>query len=238
LAGAGALNVLMGLIFLLTVVVFFLIYLGPYRHPGWISPGFAGALLLLGVIAFSTGEFIREAVRKPFVVYNVVLGNQVLPKDIPAMREQGYLESGVWTKAFVAKAYPQVMAGDEDDEDEVPPTIDGGRLLKLPHKDRVRLGEVLFLHHCNDCHAAALGYSAAGRLTQGWPREAVRWQIDHLHDVLFMPPWCGTKDEAELLTDYLMDIRARLPMGMNLKTERENPPTDTSDMLGPEMGGP
>ena len=52
-----------------------------------------------------------------------------------------------------------------------------------------------------------------------------------------MPPWCGTQDEAELLTDYLMDIRARLPMGMNLKTERENPPTDTSDTYGPEMGG-
>ena len=69
----------MVLIFALTIVVFFLLYFGPYRNPGWLSPGFAGSLCLFGIAAFSTGEFIREAVRKPFVVYNVVLGNQVLP---------------------------------------------------------------------------------------------------------------------------------------------------------------
>ena len=84
---ASALNILMVLIFALTVIVFFLLYFGPYRNPGWLSPGFAGSLCLFGIAAFATGEFIREAVRKPFVVYNVVLGNQVLPRDIPAMRE-------------------------------------------------------------------------------------------------------------------------------------------------------
>jgi cytochrome bd-type quinol oxidase subunit 1 len=235
---ASALNILMVLIFALTVIVFFLLYFGPYRNPGWLSPGFAGSLFLFGVAAFATGEFIREAVRKPFVVYNVVLGNQVLPKDIPTMREQGCLESGVWTKAFVAKEYPQVMVADEDEDDEVPPAIDGDRLLKLPHKDRVLLGRVLFLHHCNDCHATELGFSAAGWLIQGWPREAVRSQIDHLHDVLFMPPWCGTPQEAELLTDYLMDIRALPPMGMNLKTERGTPSTETPEMPDSDMGAP
>ena len=42
--------------------------LGPYKNPGWLSPGFAIALFLFGLAAFSTGEFIREAVRKPYVV--------------------------------------------------------------------------------------------------------------------------------------------------------------------------
>ena len=100
LGAAAALNILVVLIFALTVVVFVLLYLGPYRNPGWLSPGFAGSLCLFGIAAFSTGEFIREAVRKPFVVYNVVLGNQVLPEQVLRLRKTGYLDSGLWTKRF------------------------------------------------------------------------------------------------------------------------------------------
>ncbi len=101
LAGVASLNILIVLIFALTIVTFFLLYFGPYRNPGWLSPGFAGALLLFGLAAFSTGEFIREAVRKPYVIYNVVLGNQIMPEEVPQLRDQGYLEGGIWTKAYV-----------------------------------------------------------------------------------------------------------------------------------------
>ena len=100
LVSAAALNVLMALIFALTIAVFFLLYVGPYRNPGWLSPGFAGSLCLFGIAAFSTGEFIREAVRKPFVVYNVVLANQIFPEQVPTLRANGYLEGGTWTKAI------------------------------------------------------------------------------------------------------------------------------------------
>ena len=131
--------------FALTVVVFFLLYFGPYRNPGWLSPGFAGSLCLFGIAAFATGEFIREAVRKPFVVYNVVYGDQLLPQDVPKFRSAGCFESGVWTHAHVAQQYPQTI---------VDGRVDGKRLLALPPKDRIALGEVLFQYHCNDCHAS------------------------------------------------------------------------------------
>ena len=80
LAGVASLNILIVLIFALTIVTFFLLYFGPYRNPGWLSPGFACALFVFGLAAFSTGEFIREAVRKPYVIYNVVLGNQIISR--------------------------------------------------------------------------------------------------------------------------------------------------------------
>lgn len=207
LVSAAVLNVLMLLIFALTVVVFFLLYLGPYRNPGWLSPGFAGSLCLFGIAAFSTGEFIREAVRKPFVMYNVVLGNQILPEEVPKFRQAGYLESGLWTKAYVAERYPQAVVGGK---------VGGGALLKLPINDRVALGEVLFQHHCNDCHAANHGYSAVGALLRGRSREMIRSSIEHLDAVLFMPSWAGTPEEAELLTDYLFRIAPQRPAGMKI----------------------
>ncbi len=241
LASAAVLNVLMALIFALTAVVFVLLYVGPYRNPGWLSPGFAGSLCLFGIAAFATGEFIREAVRKPFVVDGVVLGNHVFPSQVPKLRSRGYLEGGAWTKTYVQQNYPQVvgdrsLAGHDSDsplkkgavaEPQLPGgpqiahgtslahagSIEDQRLRKLPSLDREVLGRVLFLYHCNDCHAGRVGYSALGPLLQGRPRSAILDRIKHLDEIYFMPPWCGTDEEAEMLTDYLMRISPRQPPG-------------------------
>lgn len=207
---AAPLNLLMALIFALTAVVFLLLYLGPYRNPGWLSPGFAGALLLFGLAAFSAGEFIREAVRKPYIVYNVVLGNQILTEEVRTMRASGYLESGTWTRAYVTDHF-----ADRDPELVVGGKIDEKRLLALPKEDQVALGELLFQYHCNDCHAAQIGYSAAGRLLQGRPPSMIRSLVEHLEvGHFFMPPWAGTPEEAELITAYLASIAPPRPEGM------------------------
>ncbi len=208
LQSAGVLNILTMLIFALTAIVFFLLYLGPYRNPGWLSPGFAVALFLFGLAAFSTGEFVREAVRKPYVVYNVVLGNQIFPAEISTLRKDGYLEGGVWTKAYVATNYSDTIVDGK---------IDSKRLLTLPPQDRIALGHVLFQYHCNDCHAVNQGLSAVGPLLRGRPREMILPLILHLDTAhFFMPPWAGTPEEAELMTDYLMDIAPPRPGGMLL----------------------
>lgn len=208
LAVAPVLNVFMVLIFALTLAVFVLLYLGPYRNPGWLTPGFAGALFLFGVAAFSTGEFVREAVRKPYIIYNVVFGNQIFPQEVTPLREKGYLEGGVWTKAFVADRFPQVW----DDKKE---KLDSQRMLALKLEDRQVLGEVIFQYHCNDCHAAKEGYSAAGRLVQGLPRPMVKHLVLNMHLArFFMPPWAGNDAEAELLTDYLTSIAPPRPEWM------------------------
>ena len=205
LASSAVMNMFSGVLLASTLVVLAMIFLGPYLHPNWLSPGFAGLLFLFGVAAFGAGEFVREAIRKPFVVYDVVLSNQVFPDEVPKLRREGYLNGGVWTRAFVAARYPQTMADGR---------IDNRLLLDLPPQDRILLGKTLFQHHCNDCHAAGLGYSSAGLLLKGRPREQVLETVRRLDDNYYMPPWCGTPEEAELLTDYLMTINRPRPAGM------------------------
>lgn len=206
LATAAPLNILIALIFALTIAVFALLYIGPYRNPGWLSPGFAITLFMFGLAAFSTGEFIREAVRKPYIVYNVVFGHQVLPDEVPELRRVGFLEGGTWTKAYVQKHYPKVFENGQ---------ILEKRLLELHPQDQLVLGETIFQYHCNDCHAAREGYSAAGRLLQGRPPEMIQPLVEHLHQVhFFMPPWSGTTEEAQLLTAYLVSIAPPRPTGM------------------------
>jgi mono/diheme cytochrome c family protein len=183
-----------------------MLYLGPYRHPGWLSPGFAILLFAFGLAAFSTGEFVREAVRKPYIVYNAVLGNQLLVEEVPAVRQRGVLESGTWTKALVAARYPQVMRDGQ---------IDATKLPGLPDTDRRYLGEVIFTYQCGNCHATTAGYSAISHLTQGWTRTLIREVVDRTGEVnFFMPPWTGTPEEADLLTAYLASIAHPRPSGM------------------------
>jgi cytochrome bd ubiquinol oxidase subunit I len=212
LASASVLNIFMALIFALTAVVFVLLYIGPYRNPGWLSPGFAASLCLFGIAAFTTGEFIREAVRKPYIVNNVVLANQILPTEVASLRKSGLLEGGVWTKAYVADNYPQAVVAKMTDKDQAKPSIDNLALKSLSYKNRQLLGETIFMHHCNDCHAADVGYSAVGPLLQGRSREAILHRIKNLDENYFMPPWCGTNEEAELLADYLVKINWPRPL--------------------------
>ncbi|MBN2218055.1 MAG: cytochrome ubiquinol oxidase subunit I [Pirellulales bacterium] len=208
LPSAAVLNVFMGLIVAMTAVVFAALYFGPYRNPSWLSPGFAAMMLIFGFGAVSIGEFIREAVRKPYVVYNVVLGNQILPEEMPRLAESGVLAGGTWTRAFVTDRYPELIRDDRLDLD---------RLAALHHADRVALGEVLFQYQCNDCHAAANGYSAVGPLVRGRsPREIQRLILDFRNTHFYMPPWAGTPEEAGLLADYLRAIAPDNPEGMFL----------------------
>ncbi len=206
LSAAAALNVLMVVIFAITIGVFIMLYLGPYRHPGWLSPGFAILLFAFGLAAFSTGEFVREAVRKPYIVYNVVMGNQLLVEEARATQRRGVLESGTWTKALVAARYPQAMRAGE---------IDAAKLLSLPKDDQRYLGEVIFNYQCGNCHATTAGYSAVSHLTRGWTPELIRQIIQRLSEAnFFMPPWTGTPEEADLLTTYLASIAHPRPGGM------------------------
>ncbi len=134
-------------------------------------------------------------------------GTRCFPKRCPSCAPPAICRAACGPGPMWPEHYPQTIVNGR---------IDGGKLLRLPHADRVALGEVLFQHHCNDCHAATEGYSAAGALLHGRSRELVHVIVEHLEAVYFMPPWCGTSEEAELMTDYLMSINPPRPAGMDV----------------------
>ncbi len=203
---AATLNIFVALLAGMTLVILIALYVGPYRNPQWLSPGFAGMLLVVGFATVGISEFVREAIRKPFIIYNVVLGNQILTDEVPAVQAAGYLESGIWTKAWMERKYPQVFVEDR---------IDARRLLQLTPSSRIEVGQTLFQYHCNDCHAIEVGYSPAGPLLGEGTVEEFRHLVLNLHESrFFMPPFCGTIEEAHVLAEYLMTIAQPTPEGM------------------------
>jgi len=215
LTAASALQILTMIIFASSIVVFFMLYFGPYHNPSWITPGFAILLFLFGLAATGTGEFIRESTRKPYIIYDYVLGNNVLVDEIPKLQKDGYLNGGVWTKEFMKVHYPEVFDKNGN--------IDNQKLLQLPEKDQVKVGEVIFQYHCNDCHSRN-GFSAVSDLTRGWTPEMVNTIIIYLDAAhFFMPPWSGTMQEAAVLTKYITSLSQPHPAGMKYSFAKSAP---------------
>lgn len=206
LVGAAALNILMGLLFGLTGLVVVMLYLGPYRNPRWINLGFAILFFSMGLAATAAGEFVREAVRKPYIVYGRILGNGIRSSEVARLRSQGFLDGGIWTRLYLADRYPRAFGPDG--------RVEGARLLSLPARQREEIGRVIFQYHCNDCHAVR-GYSGVSQLTRGWTWEMIHTTVIHLNRAhFFMPPWCGTPEEAVILTDYLKSVSRPYPPGL------------------------
>ncbi len=207
LVGAAALNILVMVVLGASGVVLAMLYLGPYRRPGWVTPGFAILLFCFGLAGVGAGEFVREAVRKPFIIHDVIYGNQIWKDEVESLRGRGYLAGGVWTRAWLAARHPEVVTPGG--------AVDESALAALPAEARLRIGEVLFEHHCNDCHAARAGLSAVAHLAGGWTDEMLRQLVLHPERVqFFMPPWAGTLAEARLLQEYLGSIAEPFPAGL------------------------
>lgn len=205
LEAASALNVMAALITTGTLLMFIMTYFGPYKNPGWVTEGFAIVLFMGGLANVTMGEFIREAVRKPYIVHNLVLGHQVFKDQIPRLQAEGYLNGGVWTKHFVQTIAPNAL--------DSTGRIQDGKLAQLDSQQRSLLGKTLFLYHCNNCHALETGVSSVVSLTRGWTDELVRLSIinmDRMH--YFMPPWSGTVEEANLLSEYLNSLKRASPV--------------------------
>ncbi len=204
LAGAAALNVLMVLIFFCTAVVLAMFYLGPYRHPAWLSPGAAILLFLIGLAVTGAGEFVREAVRKPFVIYGEVYSHNVYRGELPSLQREGFLNGGVWTRRYIARTVPALMTSTGQ--------IDTTRIPALPLDQQLEVGHTLFNYHCAACHAPS-GYSGMKELLPGWTGEmigALIVNLDRFH--YLMPPWSGTPEEASALRRYLETLAPPTPM--------------------------
>ncbi|MDR1964605.1 MAG: cytochrome ubiquinol oxidase subunit I [Planctomycetaceae bacterium] len=173
------LNVLLTIFFGLCGLMTLLIILGPMLNPRSINVGFAVCLFIFGLTALSSAEFIREAVRKPWIVDQTVLGNQIYGDEIAERQQSGFLRASYWQQ--------------------------------LP-TEKIRFGGMVFMYHCNNCHAVDHGLSAAGPLLYGESKEKIVEKLRTLNKpVVSMPPWSGTAEELDALAEFLLTVRPDKP---------------------------
>jgi mono/diheme cytochrome c family protein len=85
--------------------------------------------------------------------------------------------------------------------------LQSSNLLSDP-VDALNRGGMVFMYHCNNCHALEHGVSAVGPLLYGESKERIADKIRLLNaPTLSMPPWSGTEEELDALADFLISIR-------------------------------
>ncbi len=154
-----------------------------FNRRNFISAMTAGLLLALAMGATAGGEFVREGMRKPYTVRNVLYANSVTESEIARLRVEG---------CAIHDPYPLKDAA------EIP-------------TEQLRLGAKVFRLQCSICHTVDGANGILG-LTRTWTTGQLRLNIAQLQRTKpFMPPFAGTAQELEALVQWLEWREAESP---------------------------
>jgi mono/diheme cytochrome c family protein len=184
-------SVCIGATMLLTAAIAF----GPFWRSEWLVPPLAGLLFLMGATGMVSGEFLREAGRKPYTIERYLYSNGLRPSDVEAVRADGFLNRSRWARVHLGRDVPALFGADGRATPEAAAGLGGA--------ERRQVGEVIYEHQCGTCHTR-MGYNALlPRVRHASPEtlELMILRMDELSSA--MPPWAGRPWEAAAVVEYL-----------------------------------
>lgn len=162
-----------------TVVIF--AYVGPYLNPRGLTTRIAILFMLCGLAVTGTTEWMRELLRKPYIVYGYIYSNGIRKESIDDLNKSGFLAASKWAKLGLADSSSDVQKG-----------------------------EKMFRYQCMGCHTEG-GYRAMKKLIGDRDKDAIVGFLNTIHNTEkeknpylgTMPPLAGSDDEIKQLAAYL-----------------------------------
>ena len=198
----------MVLLFVLSVMTSALI--GLYSYGAIIicrrSVNLETALLLLALALIATGssEFVREGLRKPYLIWGHVYSNGLVKEQIPLINEQ--LAAMDREQATVLKFFPWSIQPEDaglSDDDFLTLNIGDIGKDKNDYPGKMIRGKWIFDGQCLRCHCVD-GYNAIRPLVYNWSPQLINQTNLHLDTVKpAMPPFVGTIRDRQDLTYYM-----------------------------------
>jgi cytochrome bd-type quinol oxidase subunit 1 len=183
MGGAPAVTIFAGLSILFSALLVALVLVSAYLYPRGFNIGLAMIALVLGLMTTGITEWVREAVRKPFLIYGYMWSNGLRVAEASRLRTEGVLPSAKW--AAVRAAAP----GDD-----------------------LRAGGEIFRVECEACHTV-YGYNGMQFMVKGWGRELIADALLRLDELKgFMPPFVGTPAERRALAEWLYRLAGEGPI--------------------------
>jgi cytochrome bd-type quinol oxidase subunit 1 len=137
------------------------------------------ALVLVGGF-----EFVRESLRKPYLIPGYMYSNQILTEEVPYLQAHGLLANSYWYNATHTTRSVQAE------------------------------GAYLFQQNCSRCHSVSGFNGIRARIngrTQDGIYVILR---DAHQMVPFMPPFAGSDDERRILASFLFELSTgKIPPG-------------------------
>lgn len=158
------------------------VYFFAWRSPEDFSLTHAISIMLLALCATGSSEYVREMLRKPYIIVGHMYSNGVRQSDVNRLNQEGYLKNTIWVGGIGDLHLQQghaMMRG----QCLSCHTVDGYRPLRklLNGRDASSIGNFLAILH--DAKPDS-------------PYHA------------FMPPLAGTPQDIEALRDYLATLVA------------------------------
>jgi mono/diheme cytochrome c family protein len=159
-------------------------------RPGRLHLAFSLVVLLVAFSAMDSFEFVRESVRKPYVIENYLYANSVYAAAMPGdggftvdkIADAGVLKTARWVSNRVLTPANQVAAGKE-----------------------------IFRVECASCHTASSYRGVRQYIAmRQWDRDKIRAMVGSLYLMHngVMPPFAGTDAEQDALTAYLSSLQS------------------------------
>lgn len=200
MGAAPAVTIFAGLSIFFSLLVVLFTFFGPYEHPRYFNLTSAFVIAVLALSSTAVTEWVREAVRKPYIIYDYMYANTLRLDDVDRVRREGVLRSALWVRNH-----------------EVDPARPA------------RSGEEIFRVQCAACHTVD-GYNSIRFAVKGWSRQMIDYQLLHLNELKgFMPPFVGTEEERRALTKWLEELNPKprtLQPGYPGEKARAAPETD------------
>jgi mono/diheme cytochrome c family protein len=183
MGGAPAVAIFAALSVALSVGVVLLTFFGPFRRPEETGVVLVAVIAFLGLAVTGVTEWVREAVRKPYIIYGYMYSNAVRVGEEGRLGQRGVLATAKW-----------VSSRDVNDP------------------DWRRTGYEIFRAECRSCHTVE-GYNGIRIMVKGWREDFIEYQLRHLNELKgFMPPFVGTDEERHLLARWLATLGGEKPL--------------------------
>lgn len=166
---------ILGIIF--GVAVFVLVLFFGFIKTRFFTKFVGFVVLMLGLSIMFAGERVREAIRKPYVIYHYMYSNGLLLEEFDKYKEKGLLQASKWTK-----------------------------VKEINDENKVQAGREAFKIYCESCHIPN-GYNDVFPLIQDLDEETITTMIISLEDYRgYMPKFAGTETEAEAIAKWLVNF--------------------------------
>jgi hypothetical protein len=177
LGGSAVVQIFVILAVLFSVLIFAFSYLGAFLGARRFGLPMALLLLSMGFLVTGTGEWVREAVRKPYVIGDYMYSNSVRTDDLSRLYSEGVLVNARWSPVDTVEAGKEEVAGRE-----------------------------VFRLLCSSCHTVN-GYNAVRPLVKDWSEGYMDFQLQGLDVLKrIMPPFAGSVEERRALAKWLAEL--------------------------------
>ncbi len=182
-------------------------YIAIIWRKGTVSLETTALLMALALIAGGAGEFVREGMRKPFLIWGHAYSNGIVRADIPAMRDKINAMPRDDKTALIFCPWRVVPSeGGLDAEAVQAAYVSGDFSLFNEVKDVVR-GKWLFKSQCARCHCIE-GYNGILPLVKNWSPAMLNRALQELDQVkAFMPPFVGSGRDRQDLAQYMHNLQ-------------------------------